>query len=59
MGTQLPISDPDVEALQQQMAQAADGAALGGLLVEAMSPARHWMPAGLVATQRFVQLALV
>ncbi|MCZ2498575.1 iron-containing redox enzyme family protein [Xylophilus sp. Kf1] len=48
--------DPDVEALEARMAQAPDMAALGALLVDAMAPSRHWMPAGLLATRRFVQL---
>ena len=48
--------DPDVEALEARIAQAPDIAALGALLVDAMAPSRHWMPAGLLATRRFVQL---
>jgi hypothetical protein len=52
------LLDPDVEALEAQMAAAPDGTALGALLVDAMAPARHWMPAGLLATRRFVRLAL-
>ncbi len=52
------LLDPDAEVLEAQMAGAPDGAALGALLVEAMAPARHWMPAGLLATRRFVRLAL-
>ena len=50
--------DPDVEALEAQLAQAPDVGALADLLVHAMSPSRHWMPAGLLATRRFVQLSL-
>ena len=52
------LLDPDVEALEEQIARAADGSALGSLLVDAMAPARHWMPAGLLATQRFARMAL-
>ncbi len=52
------LLDPDVEALEEQIAQAADGSALGALLVDAMAPSRHWMPAGLLATQRFARMAL-
>lgn len=48
--------DPDVEALEAQLAQAPDVSALGALLVDAMAPSRHWMPAGLMATRRFIQL---
>jgi hypothetical protein len=52
------LLDPDVEALEEQIALAADGSALGDLLVDAMAPSRHWMPAGLLATQRFARMAL-
>jgi hypothetical protein len=50
--------DADVEALEAQLAQAPNISALGDLLVHAMAPSRHWMPAGLLATRRFVQLSL-
>ena len=50
--------DTDVEALEAQLAQALNIGALGDLLVHAMAPSRHWMPAGLLATRRFVQLSL-
>ena len=50
--------DTYVEALEAQLAQAHNITELGDLLVGAMSPSRHWMPAGLMATRRFVQLAL-
>jgi hypothetical protein len=52
------LLDPDVEALEEQIALAADGSALGHLLVDAMAPSRHWMPAGLLATQRFARMVL-
>ncbi len=51
--------DVDVDALQVQMAQAPDSQTLARLLVAEMAPSRHWMPAGLLATQRFVALAHV
>ena len=45
---------PDAESalLEQRLAQ-ADGAARMALLVDAMSPARHWTPAGMTATRLF------
>lgn len=48
--------DTDVEALQAQLARAPDVATLGAMLVDAMAPSRHWMPAGLMATRRFIEL---
>jgi hypothetical protein len=45
---------PDAQAvlLEQRLAQ-AQGGARTALLVDAMSPARHWTPAGLLATRLF------
>ncbi len=45
---------PDAQAvlLEQRLAQ-AEGAKRTALLVDAMSPARHWTPAGLLATRLF------
>ncbi len=52
------LLDPDIDALELAIARTPDTAALGQLLVEAMAPSRHWMPVGLMATQRFMRLAL-
>ena len=38
--------------LEQRLAQ-AEGATRTALPVDAMSPARHWTPAGLLATRLF------
>jgi hypothetical protein len=48
--------DPDLALLHERLA-AADGEARSALLVEAMSPAMHWTPAGLEATRLFWQAA--
>lgn len=47
--------DPDVEVLLELLARQTHPDAAMNLLVNAMAPARHWMPAGLMATQRFLQ----
>jgi hypothetical protein len=48
--------DPDLEALQQQVKTAqAGGEDVAPLLVQALSPALHWTPAGLWATRQFKQ----
>lgn len=44
--------DADSVLLQERLAQ-AQGAARTELLLDAMSPARHWTPAGLLATRLF------
>ncbi|MES2634369.1 MAG: iron-containing redox enzyme family protein [Pseudomonadota bacterium] len=44
--------DPDLSVLRQRLAQ-ADPQARTDLLVDMMSPAMHWTPAGLHATQEF------
>lgn len=44
--------DPDLDLLRQKLA-GADDAARGALLVQLMSPAQHWTPAGLEATRLF------
>ncbi|MGZ5179518.1 MAG: iron-containing redox enzyme family protein [Ramlibacter sp.] len=46
------LLDPDLQAFQQLLQQ-AEGPAREALLVEAMSPASHWTPAGLEATRLF------
>jgi hypothetical protein len=46
------LLDPDRAVLQERLA-AADGQAHEDLLVQAMSPAHHWTPAGLEATRLF------
>jgi hypothetical protein len=48
------LLDPDLQALQQRV-QAADGESALPLLVQALSPALHWTPAGLWATRQFMQ----
>lgn len=50
--------DPDIQALDEQMAATSDRGALGDLLASAMSPTQHWTAAGLYATQLFKRLAL-
>ena len=47
-----PLLDPDLAALTDQLAT-ADDAGQTRLLVQAMSPAFHWTPAGLHATRLF------
>ncbi|MDB5929651.1 MAG: hypothetical protein JWR60_1358 [Polaromonas sp.] len=50
------LLDADLQALQAELA-AADGlAGRKQLLVQAMSPALHWTPAGLHATRQFLRL---
>jgi hypothetical protein len=44
--------DPDLESLKQQLARASAEES-AQLLVRAMAPDRHWMPAGLHATRIF------
>ena len=46
------LLDPDLHALQQRL-RTAGTAERDALLVQAMSPATHWMPAGLEATRLF------
>jgi hypothetical protein len=46
------LLDPDLVALRERLAE-ADPTARTTLLVEAMSPATHWSPAGLEATRQF------
>jgi hypothetical protein len=48
--------DPDMQALQEQLRTLAAPARME-LLVQAMSPAQHWTPAGLLATRLFRELA--
>lgn len=48
------LLDPDLQALQRRV-QAADGESALPLLVQALSPALHWTPAGLWATRQFMQ----
>ena len=49
--------DADLQTLQAQLAAIGDTAQKKQLLIQAMSPARHWTPAGLYATRQFVRLA--
>ena len=51
------LLDPDLETLRAQVAMTADMTHKKKLLVQAMSPDRHWTPAGLYATRLFRQLA--
>ena len=51
------MPDPDLQALQARVDAAGDGAQSKRLLVQAMSPDRHWTPAGLHATRLFRQAA--
>jgi hypothetical protein len=46
------LLDPDLQALQARL-RTVDAADRDALLVEAMSPAAHWTPAGLEATRLF------
>lgn len=46
------LLDPDLQAFQARL-RTSDGAERDALLVEAMSPAAHWTPAGLEATRMF------
>lgn len=46
------VLDSDLQALQQQL-PTLDEAGQAALLLEAMSPAQHWTPAGLHATRLF------
>ena len=48
------LLDTDLHALQAQLA-ALDAAGRSNLLLEAMSPAQHWTPAGLHATRLFCE----
>ncbi len=48
------LLDTDLPAMLSDLAQ-LDAAGQSKLLVEAMSPARHWTPAGLYATRLFCQ----
>jgi hypothetical protein len=49
------LLDSDLQELKQQLAATPDAQAAAQLLVEAMSPATHWTPAGLYATRLFQQ----
>ncbi|KAF1043251.1 iron-containing redox enzyme family protein [Xylophilus sp.] len=53
-----PRPDADTAALEAQLALQDDPAARIDTLVGAMGPHQHWRPAGLLATRRFVELAL-
>jgi hypothetical protein len=44
--------DPDLQFFKDRLAR-ADARERSRLLIEAMAPDRHWMPAGLYATQLF------
>lgn len=46
------LLDPDLDLLQARLRE-ADETGRQALLVDAMSPARHWTPAGLAATRQF------
>jgi hypothetical protein len=46
------LLDPDLQPFQARL-RTAEGAERDALLVEAMSPAAHWTPAGLEATRLF------
>ena len=48
------LLDPDLSRLEEQL-QHLDDADRNNLLIQAMSPAQHWTPAGLYATRLFVQ----
>ncbi len=54
LGTEVShdMLDSDLQALTEQLPK-LDDAGRAALLVEAMSPAQHWTPAGLHATQLF------
>jgi Iron-containing redox enzyme len=49
--------DADLQALQAQLAAIGDSVQKRQWLIQAMSPAVHWTPAGLYATRQFAQLA--
>jgi hypothetical protein len=49
------LLDSDLQHLTSRLASTPDAQAAGELLVEAMSPAIHWTPAGLYATRLFRQ----
>ena len=51
------LLDPDLQALRAQMAAAVCPRQKLQRLVQAMSPACHWTPAGLYATRRFLRLS--
>ena len=50
------LLDPDLQALCEQLPQLDDARQMA-LLVQAMSPAQHWTPAGLHATKLFWERA--
>ena len=54
VGEEVPadLLDPDLQAWQERL-RAADSVGRDALVVEAMSPATHWTPAGLEATRQF------
>ena len=47
--------DPDLQALQAELAASVDAEQHRHWLVRAMAPDLHWTPAGLYATRRFMQ----
>lgn len=51
-GDDASLLDPDLDLLQARLRD-ADEPGRQALLVDAMSPARHWTPAGLAATRQF------
>ena len=51
------LLDADLQTLQGRVDATSDGTHKKELLVQAMSPGRHWTPAGLYATRMFRQLA--
>jgi hypothetical protein len=51
------LLDPDLQALQAELAATGSGKAQKRLLVKAMAPWMHWTPAGLHATRRFLQVS--
>ncbi|MDB5942210.1 MAG: hypothetical protein JWQ13_1776, partial [Ramlibacter sp.] len=50
------LLDPDLQALCEQLPR-LDAEQQMALLVQAMSPAQHWTPAGLHATRLFWERA--
>ncbi|RYX96626.1 MAG: iron-containing redox enzyme family protein [Comamonadaceae bacterium] len=50
------LLDPDLQSLQAFLDSKPEPQQLGRVLVNAMSPAAHWTPAGLQATRLFRQL---
>lgn len=54
VGDEAPVRllDPDLQVMQERL-RTVDGTGRDALLVEAMSPATHWTPAGLEATRQF------